>query len=183
MAYNFTPFKDKLKGAEEWLKKEFSGLRTGRATPALLDGVKVEAYGSLMPISQVASIVGEDARSLRVAPWDTTQIKALEKSLIVASLGASIVVDDKGLRVIFPELTTERRQILLKTCGQRLEEAKVSVRVEREKVWTTIQKDEKDGKINEDERFRLKNEMQKYVDETNKHLDEFFAKKEAEIMS
>lgn len=181
MAFNFVPFKQKMKDAEDWLKKEFSGLRTSRATPALLDGVKVEAYGSTMPISQVASVTTEDPRTLRVSPWDMTQAKAIEKSLIVASLGASVVLDDKGIRVIFPELTTERRQILLKTCKQKLEESKISIRTEREKIWATIQKQEKDGLINEDERFRLKNEMQKIVDETNKKIEADFEKKEKEI--
>lgn len=183
MAYNFSPFKQKTKDVEEWLKKEFSGLRTGRAAPALLDSVKVEAYGGMMPISQVASVTADDPRSLRVVPWDATQVKAIEKALLIASLGASVIVDDKGLRVIFPELTAERRQTLLKACKQKLEEAKVSVRTEREAVWTDIQKQEKDGLINEDERFRLKNEMQKIVDETNKKLDEMFEKKEKEIIS
>ncbi len=183
MAYNFTPLKQKTKDTEEWLKKEFGSLRTGRVTPTLLDVVKVEVYGSFMPVSQVASITTEDARSLRVSPWDTTQIKPIEKAIQIASLGASIVVDDKGLRVIFPDLTSERREILLKTCKQKLEDARVALRIEREKVWTDIQKQEKEGKINEDERFRLKNEMQKIVDEANKKLEENFEKKEKEINS
>lgn len=183
MAYNFTTFKDSIKDLEEWLKKEFSSIRTGRATPTILDGVRVEAYGSLSPISQVASVAIEGARSLRIAPWDMSQVKAIEKAIITSNLGLSVSVDDKGLRVTFPELTTESRTAFVKMAKQKLEEARVTLRTEREKVWDDIQAQEKEGGMGEDEKFRLKNDMQKIVDEANKKLEELAEAKEKEIMS
>ena len=183
MAYNFTTFKDSIKDLEEWLKKEFSSIRTGRATPTILDGVRVEAYGSLSPISQVASVAIEGARSLRIAPWDMSQVKAIEKAIITSNLGLSVSVDDKGLRVTFPELTTESRTAFVKMAKHKLEEARVTLRTEREKVWDDIQAQEKEGGMGEDEKFRLKNDMQKIVDEANKKLEELAEAKEKEIMS
>lgn len=181
MAYNFTDFKNSLKGTEEWLKKEFSGIRTGRATPAILDGISVEAYGSMMPINQVANISIEDARMLRITPWDASVTKSIEKAIQVSDLGLSATVDDKGLRVVFPDLTTERRQSLIKIAKQKLEDAKVAVRGEREKILKDIDAKEKAKEISEDEKFRLKAELQKMLDDVNKNLDEIFSKKEKEI--
>ncbi len=183
MAYNFSSFKQNIKDLEEWLKKEFSSIRTGRATPTILDGVLVESYGSKMPISQIGSISIEGARSLRITPWDMSQAKVVEKAIMVSNLGLSVSVDDKGLRVNFPELTTESRNTFVKMAKQKLEEARVTLRTEREKVWDDIQKKEKEGGMGEDEKFRLKAEMQKIVDETNKKLEDLASAKEKEIMS
>ncbi len=182
MAYNFTPFKQGIKEVEEWLKKELSGIRTGKASPALLDIVKVEVYGSFMPINQVASVNLEDARSIRITPWDVSQVKPIEKAITASNLGLSVTVDDKGLRVIFPELTTERRSDLMKVVKQKLEDARKSVRLEREKVMNDVEKKEKEGGMGEDEKFRIKGDVQKIVDETNKNLESLFEKKEKEII-
>jgi ribosome recycling factor len=181
MSYNFNQTKEEVKKVEEWLKSEFSGIRTGRATPAVLDAVKVEAYGSLVPINQVASVSVEDARMIRITPWDMSQVKAIEKGIQLADLGVSAGVDDKGIRVIFPELTGERRIMLLKLAKTKLEEARVSIRGEREKTLKEIDKMEKDGEISEDDKFRLKNELQKIVDDSGKNLEESYSKKEKEI--
>jgi ribosome recycling factor len=183
MAYNFSTFKQGLKGLEDWLKKELATIRTSRATPAVLDGVFVEAYGAKTPLNQVATITSEDARNLRIIPWDTTLVKATEKAITDSKLGLSVNIDDKGIRVSFPELTTERRDSLVKLSKQKLEDARVSLRLEREKVWEDIQKKEKEGGMGEDEKFRLKAEMQKLVDETNKQFDEALSRKEKEILS
>jgi ribosome recycling factor len=183
MAYNFAHFNTKTKEIEEWLKREYSGLRTGRATPAVLDVVQVESYGAKMAINQVASVTIEDAKTIRISPWDSTQIKPIEKAIMESNVGLSVVVDDKGLRAVFPALTTERRAQILKVAGQKLEEARVSVRGEREKIWEDIQKQEKDGKLTEDDKFRLKTDLQKLVDEANTKLDEHFKRKETEIQS
>ncbi|MFA6338934.1 MAG: ribosome recycling factor [Candidatus Paceibacterota bacterium] len=181
MAYNFAQFKEKLKETEEWLKKELSSVRTGRATPVILDSISVEAYGAKMPLNQVANIVVEDAKTIRVAPWDAGQIKAIEKAVIVSNLGLSVSVDDKGLRIIFPELTAERRGILIKLVKEKLEDAKIALRSEREEVWNDIQKKEKEGSISEDEKFRLKDDMQKIADEFSKKLLELSERKEKEV--
>lgn len=181
MAYNTAQFKVSLKDIEEWLKKEFSTIRTGRATPSILDGVKVEAYGTDMPINQVANIGVEDARVLRITPWDMSQVKSIEKAIIISDLGLSVSVDDKGLRVNFPDLTSDRRTALVKIAKQKLEDARVTLRNEREKAIKDIDAQEKEKKISEDEKFRMKADLQKAIDDANRVLDELFAKKEKEI--
>ena len=162
-------------------QKEFSTIRTGRATPSILDGVKVEAYGTDMPINQVANIGVEDARVLRITPWDMSQVKSIEKAIIISDLGLSVSVDDKGLRVNFPDLTSDRRVALVKIAKQKLEDARVTLRNEREKAIKDIDAQEKEKKISEDEKFRMKADLQKAIDDANRVLDELFAKKEKEI--
>lgn len=181
MIYNFTQFKQKSSEVSEWLTREFSGIRTGRATPAILDGVLVEAYGSQMPINQVATIAPEGPRMIRISPWDNGQIKAVEKAIIASGLGLSVTVDGNGLRVIFPELTADRRTALLKIAKQKLEDAKTTLRSERERVVKDIDVQEKAGTISEDDKFRFKTELQKMVDENGRKLEEVFEKKEKEI--
>lgn len=182
MTYNFLSFKNKLKEVEEWLKKELSSLRTGKATPAILDIVKVDSYGSMVPINQVGSVTIEDAQSIRITPWDMSQAKVIEKAITVSNLGLSVTVDDKGLRVIFPPLTTERRADLVKVAKVKLEEARKSVRAERDVIINDIAKKEKEGGLSKDDVFRFKNEAQKIVDETNKNLENLFEKKEKDIL-
>ena len=179
--YNFNQTKEEIKKTEEWLKSEFGGIRTGRATPAVLDSVRVEAYGSEVPINQVAGISVEDARMIRITPWDMSQAKAIEKGIQIADIGLSVTVDDKGLRVVFPELTTERRGMFVKLAKQKLEEARVAVRSVREKSLKEMEKKEKDGEISEDGKFRLKAEVQKLIDEAGSTFESLFTKKEKEI--
>lgn len=181
MAYNFAPFKDKTKQVGAWLSKEISSIRTGRATPAILDSIYIESYGANVPIKEAASITTEGARSLRITPWDATLSKHIEKAIADSRLGLSVALDEKGVRVTFPELTSERRQSLLKILGQKLEEARVSLRKERDRVWDDIQKKEEEGGMGEDEKFRLKAEMQKITDEAGKELDKISEKKVKEI--
>lgn len=181
MAYDLTKFKKSLLGTEEWVKKEFSGIRTGQANPVLLDGVKVESYGVLTPISQVGSITIEGSRSLRITPWDTTVSKEIEKALTIANLGVSVSVDDKGLRVNFPELTSETRVSIVKIAKEKLEEGKKQIRMHRDDAMRDLKAKVKAGGIGEDEMFRHEKEIQKLVDDTNKKLDEQFVKKEKEI--
>lgn len=183
MAYNFSHTKAECKKVEEWLAKEYSQIHTGRASPALLDSVHVESYGSRMPVKNVASVNIEDPKTLRVAPWDKSQIKDIERAIQAANLGLSVATDDAGLRVIFPMLTTERRQSLVKVLKEKMEEARVSIRKVREEIWNDIQTKEKEGGMSEDEKFRHKDELQKIVDEANASLESLFAKKENEIMN
>lgn len=183
MAYDFKILKDKVKGVEEWLKKEYMGLRTGVASPAILDGVQVEVYSSRMPINQMANIGIEDARVIRITPWDKSQSKAIEKAITVANLGVSVGIDDKGVRIFFPELTGERRALLIKTAKMKLEDSKSNIRGFRDEVWNDIQAKEKEGDITEDDKFRNKNDMQKIVDDGNAVLETMYVKKEKEINS
>jgi ribosome recycling factor len=181
MAYDFKPLDTKLAGAKEWLSREYQGLRTGRATPAILDSIQVPAYGSLMPLKQVATISVEDARSLRVQAFDPGIIKDIEKAITVADLGVGVGSDTSGVRVTFPELTSERREQLIKLAKGKLEEARTTVRGARDECWKDIQEQEKAGTITEDDKFRLKDEMQNKVDAMNEELEKSFEKKEAEM--
>ncbi len=178
---DFTKLKIELENIKNWLIKEFSNVRTGTASISLLDNIQIENYGSMSPISQVASISVEDAKTLRIAPWDASQIQIIEKTLVEADLGVSVSVDDKGLRLVFPELTGETREKLVKVAKDKLEQAKVSIRGERDKTWTEIQSKEKESQISQDDKFRLKDEMQELVDGATKELSELYAKKEQEI--
>ncbi len=181
--YDFKKFKAGLMQKEEWLKKEFFAIRTGRATSALLDSVFVEAWGSRMPLNQVATVAVEDARTLKINPFDATQSSAIEKSINMADLGVSVLTNAAGMRVIFPELTGERRDLLVRQAKKKLEEAKISLRKERDEVWSDIQKQEKAGSMSEDDKFRLKEEMQKMVDDTQSKLEKMTSDKELEIKS
>ena len=143
---NYTAnLKGGLDKVKEWLTKELLNIRTGRATPALLDSVSVEQYGARTKISHVAAISIEDPKTLRVAPWDKAMIKEIEGALQAANLGVSISTDGAGVRVSFPDLTAERRALLVKLVNEKLESAKVSVRKEREECWNQVVKKEKDG--------------------------------------
>ena len=182
MNYDFTNFKKKLEEIKNWFEKELKSVRTGRATPEILDGIRAENYGALSPLNQMANIAVEDARTLRVTPFDPNSAKEIERAITEANLGLSIMLDEKGLRVVFPDLTGERRQELVKMAKDKLEEARVSVRKERDEVWSDIQKKEKEKEMTEDEKFMAKDEMEKLVKETNDKLEQIFAEKEKEIL-
>ncbi|PIR68098.1 ribosome recycling factor [Candidatus Nomurabacteria bacterium CG10_big_fil_rev_8_21_14_0_10_35_16] len=183
MQYNFSNFKAELKKVEDFLSKEYGQLNVGRASPMVLDGISIESYGSRIAVKNVASISIEDPKTLRIIPWDKSQIKDIEKVIISSNLGLSVATDDAGIRVIFPQLTTETRQSLVKVLKEKLEESRITVRKEREAVWDDIQNQEKNGKMTEDEKFRAKDELQKIIDEVNKNLEAIFTKKEKEVMS
>lgn len=171
----------KLHEVQEWLQKEYAAIRTGQATPSLLDGVKVESYGSMMPMNQVSNVGVEDARTLRVSPWDVSVIGAIETAIRDANLGVSVSTDSAGLRVVFPELTSERRDQLMKLSKSKLEDARISVRSVRDEAMKEIEKSEKDGDISEDEKFTKKESVQKLVDKANTALEALFDTKEAEL--
>ncbi len=183
MAYDFSKFKKSITGLEDWLKKEFSGIRTGQANPAVLDGVKVESYGTPVPLSQVGSVTTEGARTIRIVPWDHAHTKEIEKAISIANIGVSVSVDDKGLRVNFPELTEDRRKEIVKSAKEKLEEAKKRLRMQRDDLMKDLQTKEKDGSLGKDDVFRNKGEAQKLTDEANKKFEEFYSKKEKEILS
>lgn len=183
MPYDFSKFKQEIKNTEEWLGKEFSQIHSGRATPAILDGVFVESYGAKTPLAHVASISVEDPKTLRVSPWDKSNIKEIERGITAANLGLSTAVDDAGVRVIFPPLTTESRTQLVKVVSAKMEEARIRLRVAREETWSDIQSKETEGILTEDEKFRCKEDLQKLVDEGNSKFSTLSDKKETEIMN
>jgi ribosome recycling factor len=177
--YNLDKFKAEAKQADEWLIKEYSQIHTGRAAPALLDGVQVESYGAWQPIKNVASITIEDPKTLRVVPWDKSQIKDIERALHAANLGFSIAVDDLGVRVIIPALTTETRNQLAKIAKDKLEDARITIRKAREAQLDTL----KGQDLPEDTFRSAKDDLQKLVDTANSTLEATFARKETEIQS
>ncbi len=173
--------KSRLQEVIEWLQKEYAGIRSGQASPLLLDSIRVESYGTLVPVNQVGSVNIEDARTLRVSVWDKSAVSALERAIRDADLGVSTVSDSDGVRVIFPELTTERRTQLMKLAKSKLEDARISVRAVRDEFMKTIDKQQKDGDISEDEKFTLKEKIQGQVDATNRSLEVIFDQKEVEL--
>jgi len=181
MAYDFSKLKTNIKETEEWLARELSGVRTGRATPTLLDAVKPEAYGTRTPLRELGSVSTEDARTLRIIPWDKGLLKAIEKGITDADLGVGVSTDDQGLRVSFPELTSERREQLSKIAGDKTEHAKVTLRSHRTDALKELDVAEKAGGIGKDEIARLKLEVQKLIDAGNESLLAVLKRKEEEI--
>lgn len=181
--YDFKGFDTKVLATKEWLSKEYRGLRTGRAAPAILDSVMVSAYGSMVPLKQVATLGTEDARTLRVTAYDPSLLKDIERAIVGANLGVGTVADSAGIRVTFPELTGERRQEFVKLAKAKLEEARTTVRLARDEVWKDVQTREKEGTLTEDDKFSLKEELQKKVDKANEELEAAFDKKEEEMTS
>lgn len=177
MAYNTQNFKLELKKIEEWLSKEYSQIHTGRATPMVLDSIMIDSYGSRMPIKNVAQISIEDPKTLRISPWDKGQIKGIEIAISESNLGLSVVSDGEGVRVIFPMLTTENRAKLVKILKERLEDARISIRKERQNEI------DKTNDLPEDEKKRAKEDIQKVVDESNNNLESIFTKKETDLMN
>jgi len=176
-----TDIKLKLQETKDWLQKEYSSIRTGQATPALLDSIKVESYGSFLPLNQVGSVGIEDARTLRLSPWDVSQVATIERAIREADLGVSVATDSAGVRVIFPELTVERRAQLLKLAKSKLEDARIAVRAVRDEIMKQIEKALKDGDISEDEKFTKKEATQTAVDAMNRELELLYDKKEQEL--
>lgn len=181
--YDFKQFDGKVAAAREWLSKEYRGLRTGRAAPAILDSVTVSAYGSMMPLKQVGSIGVEDARTLRVQPFDASLLKDIERAISAANLGVGTASDGAIVRVTFPELTSERREQLVKLAKGKLEEARTTVRLARDEAWKEIQEKVRASALTEDDKFSLKDELQKRVDKANEDLGGAFEAKETEMSS
>ena len=181
MTYSFTPLHNTINEVESWLKEQLSGIRTGRATPALIENISVDAYSTPTPVKQIASVTVEDARTLFIAPWDASLIKAVERAISQANLGISPLVDTRGIRIVFPELTAERRNELLKLAHGKSEEARIRLRQARDETWHDIQEKERAGELSEDEKFRLKEEMEGQANEGNEKLAATLQKKEVEI--
>lgn len=183
MLYDFAAFRTRAAEIIAWLQEEFAAIRTGRATPLLIDTVPVESYGTRVPLRQVGTISVEDARTLRITVWDASQVPAVERAIAEADLGVSAATDEHGVRVHFPELTGERRAQLVKRAGGKCEEARVSLRAARDEAMRALDKKEKEGGIGKDELFAAKQELQKQVDTHNATFNTLLAEKEKEIAS
>ena len=166
----------------EALKADFGSLRAGRAHVSLLDGIMVEAYGSMTPIAQIGTVSTPDARTLSVSVWDKSLVKNLEKALRESDLGLNPAVDGTLIRIPIPPLSEERRKELSKIAGKYAEQSKVAVRNIRRDALDDIKKLKKDGQISEDEEKRGENEVQKLTDDAVKKVDDMLAVKEKDIM-
>jgi ribosome recycling factor len=173
----------KMDRALEVLGQDFSRIRTGRASVALLEGIKVDAYGTAMPISQVASLAAPEPRLLTVQPWDSGLMSDLEKAIMRSDLGLTPSNDGKIIRIPIPPLTTERRKELVKSTKKMTEESKVALRNLRRDANEQLKELKKDKQISEDEAFKAQEEVQKATDDYIKKLDVLAAEKEKEIMS
>ncbi len=182
MTYDFSEFKSKVAGVAEHLGKELSAIHTGRASSAILDGVFIESYGAQLAVQHVATIANEDARTIRIVPWEKSNGKEIEKAINAANLGVSVSADSDGLRMFFPPLTTERRIAYTKIARDKVEDARVALKGEREKAKNEIIASERDGDISEDEKTRALEDLQKIVDEANATLEALGGKKEKEIL-
>ena len=174
--------KRRMHGAVEVLKHDLGGLRTGRASVALLDPVHVEVYGTNMPLNQVATVSTPEARMLSVQVWDRSNVHPVEKEIRNAGLGINPIVDGQIIRLPIPELTEERRKELAKLVGQYAEKARVAVRNVRRDGMDHLKTDERKHDISEDERKRLEHEVQKLTDDTIKEIEEVAHNKEKEIL-
>ncbi len=175
--------KRKMEKVLEVMARDLSRIRTGRASVALLEGIKVDAYGTSMPLTQVASLAAPEARLLTVQPWDLSLLADVEKALLKSDLGLTPVNDGKVLRLPIPALTTERRKDLVKMVKKMGEEAKVALRNIRREANEDLKEMKKEKMLSEDEAHRAQEEVQKVTDEFIKKVDAQAAEKEKEIMS
>ena len=175
-------FSRRMDGALEALRKEFAGLRTGRASAHLLDTIVVQAYGSSMPLNQVGNVNVPEPRMITVQVWDRGLVREVEKAIRDASLGLNPASDGQLVRVPIPELSQERRTELTKIAHKYAEQARVAIRNVRRDGMEMLKKQEKDGKISQDEHKGLHDQVQKLTDEHIKKVDEALATKEKEIL-
>ncbi|MDP3710167.1 MAG: ribosome recycling factor, partial [bacterium] len=176
-------FKQKLEKILEHLKIEVVSLRTGRATPALVENLEVDYYGSKTPLKSLAAISSPEARQLVIQPWDKGALQAIEKAIQTSPLGINPIADKDTIRLSIPPLNEERRKELVKTLGKFMEEARIKVRRDREDFFRSVERQEKSKEISEDQKFRQRNEAQKAVDEINKKIEDLAKNKEKEIMT
>lgn len=182
MSYNKDELNRRMDGAVGTVKSELNGLRTGRASAALLDPVKVEAYGNISPINQVGTVGTPEPRLITVQVWDKGLVKAVDKAIRDAGLGLNPQTDGQLIRVPLPELNEERRKELVKLAHKYAEAARVAVRNVRRDGMDALKKAEKDGKIGQDEHHKLGDELQKLTDGHIRDIDQALHGKEQEIM-
>ncbi|WP_395672639.1 ribosome recycling factor [Phenylobacterium sp.] len=175
-------YRDRMDKAVAALKEEFASLRTGRASASLLDQVHVDAYGSTVPLNQVAAVSVPEPRMISVSVWDRGTVVSVEKAIRASGLGLNPVVDGQNLRIPIPPLTEERRKELAKIAGKYAEQQRIAVRNIRRDANDDLKKAEKDGVINQDEQKKMETEVQKLTDEAIKRVDEALKTKEQEIM-
>lgn len=178
---NINIYREDFEKVIEHLKNDITSLRTGRATPALVEDIVVEAYGSRQPLKTVASINVQDAKTLAIDPWDKSLIQAVDTAIRNSQLGINPVNDGKLIRLPLPDLTQERRQELIKVLHQKSEIARISLRKVREEIRDIIEKKEKNKEMSEDEKYKLQEELEKWVKDYNDKIRVVGEEKEKEI--
>jgi ribosome recycling factor len=173
---------EKMETSVEAFKQELSKIRTGRASLSLLDGIKVAAYGSSMPLNQVGTLTIPESRQIVIQPWDPQVMTSIEKAILKSDLGLNPVNDGKVIRINIPQLTEERRRELVRIVKKIAEEYRVAVRNHRRDAIDTLKKQKKNKEISEDEQFKLQDEAQKETDTYIAKIDEVAAEKENEVM-
>ena len=173
---------EKMGKSLEAFKQELTRIRTGRASLSLLDGIKVEAYGSPMPLNQVGTLTIPESRQIVIQPWDPQLMSGIEKAILKSELGLTPVNDGKVIRINIPQLTEERRKELVKVVKKIAEEYRVAVRNHRRDAIDILKKQKKNKEVSEDEQFRLQDEAQKETDSFIKKIDKVAAEKENEVM-
>jgi ribosome recycling factor len=174
---------EKMIKSEEVLVHEFSGVRTGKASPSLVENILVEVYGSMMRIRELAGITTPEARMLMIQPWDTTSIQPIEKAIQKSNLGLNPAVQGKFIRIVLPDLSTERRQEFVKVVHKMTENSRVAMRHVRRDAMEQLKKELKDSKISEDEMETAEKEVQKLTDQYVAKIDAHLAHKEKEILT
>ena len=178
----YQEYEHKMKKTVEVVISDFGGVRAGRANASVLDKISVEYYGTETPINQVASISAPDPRTLVIQPWDGTLLKAIEKALLISELGINPQNDGKVIRLVFPQLTEERRKELVKQIRKYAENGKVAIRNIRRDAMESFKKKEKASEITEDDLKQAEKDLQKLTDDSSKKIDELLARKEKELM-
>jgi ribosome recycling factor len=181
--FSLADLKKRMNGAVEVLRKEFGGLRTGRASASLLEPITVAAYGAEMPLNQVGTVSVPEARMLSVQVWDNGLVKAVEKAIRTSDLGLNPAVEGSLIRVPIPELSEERREELVKVAARYAEAARVAVRNVRRDGMEQLKRLEKDGDLSQDEHHKSAEQVQELTDAEIKQINEMLAAKEAEIMT
>ena len=174
---------EKMIKTEEVVQNEFSGVRTGKASPGLVENVLVEAYGSQMRIRELAGITAPEPRMLLIQPWDATTLHAIEKGIQKSNLGLNPVVDKKFIRIVLPELSQERRQEFIKIVKKMAEDGRVAIRHVRRDALEQLKKDGKAGGVTEDQVEAADKEVQKLTDQYIAKIDTHLANKEKEILT
>lgn len=175
--------RQEFEGVISFYKSDIAGIRTGRATPALVEDIIVEIYNGKYSIKELATITAPEPKSLVIQPWDKQTFGPIENAIRKSSLGLNPVTDSEQIRLNLPSLTEERRKEFIKLLKQKTEDSRIKIRQIREESWDKIQKLEKEGEIREDDKFRAKEELQKLVDEYNKKIEDIEKKKEGELLN
>ena len=174
--------KPELDKAMEFLKKELMKIKTSRATPAMVEDIMVDCYNQKLPIKQLGSISAPQPRLITIQPWDKSILSDIEKAIRNQS-SFSPVVDGEIVRINIPSLSEEQRKEYVKIIAEKAEEARISIRLHRERVWKEIQEMERKGEIREDDKFRAKDELQELIDDYNEKIEDMKKNKESEVMT